>query len=100
MGQSGGGCDEVSYSMYEPQPLQDSEQVSHHPPSIFQGSLWGCVDVEGERVALPDNSSGGNEEGLDPRCIFRKYIFKGFLTVQKQGIRERGKSRMARKLGA
>ena len=51
-------------------------------------------------MAVPGDSIGGNGEGLDPRCIFRKYIFEAFLTVQKQGIRERGKSRMARRLGA
>ena len=68
-----------------------SEQEDRVP--ALGGRAW-------ERVALPGHSSGGNEEGLDPRCIFRKYIFKGLLTVQKQGIRERGKSRMARKLGA
>lgn len=49
---------------------------------------------------VPGDSSGGNGEGLDPQCIFRKYIFKGLLTVQKQGIRERGKSRMALRFGA
>ena len=85
--------------MYEPQPLQDSEQVSHHS-LIFQGSLWQCVDVDGERVVVPGDSSGGNGEGLGPRGIFRKYIFKGLLTVQKQGVRERGKSRMALRFGA
>lgn len=49
---------------------------------------------------MPCDSSGGNGQGLDPRGIFRKYIFKGLLTVQKQGIRERGKSRTALRFGA
>ena len=62
-GKSGAGCDEVSYSMYEPQPLRDSEQVSHHSPSIFQGCLWQCVDVDGERAGCHVIAVGGTGRG-------------------------------------